>query len=570
MLRPIVILVLKGYDSTWRFFCLRDQSRLALHALPLTIVLVGVRYAFFPPFTVPYSVIALEYSAFLMAASGMRILRRVTYQGLIPATRSVNTLVVGNGSSLAGAIRHVELYNDVKLVGLVTDDSLLRGLRISGVPVLGSPESLPRLMASLGVDLVMIAGASFPGGGGIIEKVAQFGAQVRILPTVQDLVNGAVRVSRNVGVSEIAPRRSIHSAGVHPKVVNSLRNRTVLVTGAGGSIGSEIARQIVKLPISKLIIFDHDENSIFELNSQLQGINKTVISIVGDIRNQAAVRAAFMEHQPHVVLHAAAYKHVPVMESNCCEAVLNNVFGTRQLVEAAVEFRCERFVMISTDKAVRSASVMGATKRVAEMLVQQRAAEASCQGTSFACVRFGNVLGSRGSVVPIFLSQIAAGGPITITHEEMTRYFMTIPQAVQLVLQAATLASSGDIYELEMGDPVKIIDFANELVRLSGQRPGKDIEIKVVGIRPGEKLHEQLWFEDADVESTEFQHVLRVKAQTVSANFEFDLRQLEQLATDRSSNSVIQDFLQEMPIDYRQESQLELPPDPSSSSLLRT
>jgi FlaA1/EpsC-like NDP-sugar epimerase len=244
------------------------------------------------------------------------------------------------------------------------------------------------------------------------------------------------------------------------------------------------------------------------------------------------------------------------MESNCCEAVLNNILGTRQLVEAAIEFGCERFVMISTDKAVRPSSVMGATKRVAELLVQQRAVENLHHHTSFACVRFGNVLGSRGSVVPIFLRQIAAGGPVTITHEEMTRYFMTIPQAVQLVLQAASLASSGDVYMLDMGDPVKIIDLAKELIHLSGLRPGKDIEIKVVGVRPGEKLHEQLWLEDAKVTPTEFPYVLRVMARPVPAGFRRELEHLESLAMARSSNKTVREFLYELPINYRTEQAL--------------
>jgi FlaA1/EpsC-like NDP-sugar epimerase len=244
------------------------------------------------------------------------------------------------------------------------------------------------------------------------------------------------------------------------------------------------------------------------------------------------------------------------MESNCCEAVLNNVFGTRQLVEAAVEFCCERFVMISTDKAVRPVSVMGATKRVAEILVQQHANGNSRHNTNFACVRFGNVLGSRGSVVPIFLRQIEAGGPVTITHEEMTRYFMTIPQAVQLVLQAASLASAGDVYMLDMGDPVKIIDFAKELIQLSGLRPGKDIEIKVVGMRPGEKLHEQLWLDDSKVTATDFPYVFRVKGRPVPPDYEQKLEQLERLAASRSSNQTVQQFLRELPINYRTEQAL--------------
>jgi FlaA1/EpsC-like NDP-sugar epimerase len=555
MFRPMALLVGNGYDSTWRFFHLNDAVQLALLAFPVSLVVAVARWLALP-FGMPYSVIILEFGAFVLFAAGVRVTRRLTYQASRTAARKVNTLLVGDDSSLASAIRHVELFGDVKLVGFVSKDESLLGLRVGGIPMLGSPQSLPRLLASLGVELVIISGADSSAIGEIVAKATEFGVQVRILPTARDLVDGSVRVSRTVAIDQIAQKRFVKEAEAHPSVVDCLRRRTVLVTGAGGSIGSEIARQVAKLPIAKLVVLDQDENSIFELTGQLRDTGKVFVPFVGDIRDKAALRLAFSEYRPEVVLHAAAYKHVPVMESNCCEAVLNNILGTRQLVEAAIEFGCERFVMISTDKAVRPSSVMGATKRVAELLVQQRAVENLHHHTSFACVRFGNVLGSRGSVVPIFLRQIAAGGPVTITHEEMTRYFMTIPQAVQLVLQAASLASSGDVYMLDMGDPVKIIDLAKELIHLSGLRPGKDIEIKVVGVRPGEKLHEQLWLEDAKVTPTEFPYVLRVMARPVPAGFRRELEHLESLAMARSSNKTVREFLYELPINYRTEQAL--------------
>ena len=556
ILRPMALLACNGYDSTWRFFQLRDAVRLTLLALPVSIVVAVARWLAPRPLGMPYSVVILEFGAFVVFASGLRVTRRITYQASRPAARKVNTLLVGDDFSLASAIRHVELFGDVKLVGLVTEDEALHGLRVGGVPVLGAPQSLPRLLPSLGVELVIVSGAESSSIGEIVSKATEFGAQVRILPTARDLIDGSVRVSRTVVIDQVAHKGYAKEAEAHPSVVNCLHQRTVLVTGAGGSIGSEIARQVAKLPIAKLVVLDQDENSIFELTGQLRDTGKEFVPFVGDIRDKAALRMAFSEHRPEVVLHAAAYKHVPVMESNCCEAVLNNIFGTRQLVDAAVEFGCERFVMISTDKAVRPTSVMGATKRAAELLVQQRAAENSHHSTSFSCVRFGNVLGSRGSVVPIFLKQIEAGGPVTITHEEMTRYFMTIPQAVQLVLQAASLASSGDVYMLDMGDPVKIIDFAKELIQLSGFRPGKDIAIKVVGMRPGEKLHEQLWLEDSKITATDFPYVFRVKASPVPLDYQQKLEQLESLAASRSSNQIVQQYLHEMPISYRTEQAL--------------
>lgn len=354
--RPLTLLCLNGYDSTWRFFHLRDATRLILRALPLSALMAAARLL--APGSLglramPYSVVVLELGCFVMFASGLRTFRRITYEARLPSARHVPTLLVGDASSLASAIRHVELYSDVKLVGLVTEEATLFGLRLGGVPVLGSPQSLTRFMASRGVELVIVAGAELPGISDIVEKAAQFGVQVRILPSARDLLDGSVRVSRNVGIAEIASKHPGTRSEAHARVVGCMRERIALVTGAGGSIGSEIARQLAKLPIAKLVVLDHDENSIFELNGELQSTARQLVPIVGDIRDKAVLRKAFSEYRPEIVLHAAAYKHVPVMETNCCEAVLNNIVGTRHLVDTAIEFGCERFVMISTDKAVR-------------------------------------------------------------------------------------------------------------------------------------------------------------------------------------------------------------------------
>ncbi len=552
--RPVSHLLSGCYRTTWRFFHLKDAFRLALCAFPVSIAALVFRVVEAGGAAIPYSAIVIEYGAFLAFAASVRLLRRVTYEAVRPTvSRSFRTLLVGNDTSLASAIRHVEVYRDVNLVGLLSEEPDVVGLRIAGVSVLGTPASLPRLLTSMGVEVVILSGADLQCIGDVVSCATEFGAQVRILPSARDLIDGKVQVSRTVAIDQIAKRRQAMPQTPHPAVIDCLQGRTVLVSGAGGSIGSEIVRQISGLPVSRLVVLDHDENSIFELISQSNALAGKVefVPIVGDIRDRTIVHRTFSEHRPDVVLHAAAYKHVPIMEFNSCEAVLNNVCGTRELVDAAIEFGCERFVMISTDKAVRPSSVMGATKRVAEVLVQHRAAEAQRKhGTHFACVRFGNVMGSRGSVVPIFLKQIAAGGPVTITHEDMTRYFMTIPQAVQLVLQAATLASSGDVYMLDMGNPVKIIEFAKELIQLAGLRPGKDIEIKVVGIRPGEKLHEQLWSEDATVTRTEFPYVFRVKAPPLNHDFPKALDALEQTARTRQSHEAIYELLQHLPIDF--------------------
>ncbi len=385
----------------------------------------------------------------------------------------------------------------------------------------------------------------------ILRTAAYFDVPVFLLPSVSDLLRRKVRVSRSVEVEQVLQSHAEERLSSSPAVLQSFQSRTVLSTGAGGSIGSELLRQVSALHVERLIVLDQDENSIFELMHEAAGSELEIVPIVGSVADRELVRNTMREHRPDIVLHAAAYKHVSVMEADCAAAVRNNVCGTRELAEAALEFECERFVMISTDKAVQPSSVMGATKRVAEMLIQQHAA--AClgdeYGTQFACVRFGNVLGSRGSVIPIFLRQIAAGGPITLTHEEMTRYFMTIPQAVNLVLQAATLDSSGDIYMLDMGDPVKIIDLAREIIGLAGLTPGKDIEIKVVGERPGEKLHEQLWQDDATVRATAVPHVFRVQAEPVAANFSILLADLEHAAHHRNVDQILS-LLRELPIGY--------------------
>jgi len=315
------------------------------------------------------------------------------------------------------------------------------------------------------------------------------------------------------------------------------------------------------LPVSALVLLDRDENSIFEVSDNLaisaaaSHASAHIVPVVADIRDGDHLRIIFEKYRPHIVLHAAAYKHVPIMEGNACEAVLNNVTGTRLVARAALNFGAERFVMVSTDKAVRPSSVMGATKRIAEMLVSNQAHSqnrlADSDFTRVACVRFGNVVGSRGSVVPIFLRQIEAGGPVTITDEHMTRYFMTIPEAAQLVLQAASLASNGDIYMLDMGDPVKITDLARKLIELSGLRPGKDIEVHFVGSRPGEKITEQLWHHDAQVEPTEFPRVFAVKADALPECFDDALHALQEAALSRNESSVIEQ-LRGMPIGFTQ------------------
>jgi FlaA1/EpsC-like NDP-sugar epimerase len=380
----------------------------------------------------------------------------------------------------------------------------------------------------------------------------EFGIEARLLPSAAHVIGGDVRIFSNPK-AELAVKKTVQiTSEPHPAVVDAFRDRSILITGAGGSIGSELARRVSRLPVARIVLLDQDENSIFQIHGELStNSGVSLIPMVADIRDRERVHSVFRRYKPDVVLHAAAYKHVPVMEHNCSEAILNNVIGTRIMAETALEYRAERFLMISTDKAVNPTSVMGATKRMAELTVQYLAGRQRAREniTHCACVRFGNVMGSNGSVVPIFLRQIAAGGPITITHEEMTRYFMTIPSAVELVLQATTLGSKGEIFMLDMGDEVKITTLARRLIEMSGLRPGHDIEVRFVGPRLGEKLHEQLWSDSASVEETPFRSVLRVTPPLPPSSFAEQIATLEAAALTRDDN-LAREMLMEMPIDY--------------------
>jgi FlaA1/EpsC-like NDP-sugar epimerase len=546
------------YNAIWRYFSLTDATRIVWASMPAAVLLLVFRYILFRKYSlssVPVSVIVLETCIFLTCVGGVRVARRMTFEGnLRTGVVRKRTLLVGSPDSLAGTLRQVSVYPDANVVGMLSPDRKAHGLRIGGFAVVDEPAALPELLVSRSVDLVLIADASLDSIGAMVATASEFGAEVRLMPSAADIVRGDVRVSILPKVDEtLIDRAVVAEAEVDPRVIEAFRDRTVLVTGAGGSIGSELSRQVSALAIRKIVLFDQDENSIFEISGELTARNSSaeIVPVVGDICNRERLRAVFNRYRPDVVLHAAAYKHVPVMEANCSEAVLNNVFGTREVVDAAIEYGAERFLMISTDKAVHPTCVMGATKRVAELLVQNRSgADGREVKTRCACVRFGNVVGSRGSVVPIFLRQIAAGGPVTITDEEMTRYFMTIPEAVQLVIQATTLGSSGDVYMLDMGNPVKITDLARKLIVMSGLQPGKDIEIRFVGTRPGEKIHEELWYGDSQVAETTFARVSRIKPNQREQFREADLDVLEQAARAREDEAV-RALLHKLPITYR-------------------
>ena len=532
VLRPLCLLVAGAYKGIWRHFNLDDGLLFALGAFPPTAVAFLLRLIWPSPIRtagLPLTVIVADYGVFLLLGMGVRSLRRFLYEASLKGGKRKRTLLVGSEEGLAAGLRQAPLNPNLFITGLLTSDARLYGSRISGFDVLGDVTSLPKQLVAHEIDLVLISDADPQTIGGVVEMAMHFGVEVRLLPSAAKIISGDMRVSARPQ-PELAVKQPIAvTEQHHASVTEAYGGRSVLITGAGGSIGSELARQVSQLPVSRLVLLDQDENAMFRINGELTGrTNGNLFAVVGDIRDRNLIKSTFLTHKPQIVLHAAAYKHVPVMEDNCAEAVLNNVFGTRNIAETALDFGAERFLMVSTDKAVNPSSMMGATKRMAELLVQHMAAkQENGHVTRCACVRFGNVLGSAGSVVPIFLQQIANGGPVTITDAEMTRYFMTIPEAVHLILQASTIGSNGDIYMLDMGDAVKITELATRLIEMSGLRPGHDIEIKFVGTRPGEKLHEQLWTDATQVTPTSFPRILTAQPPPPTDDFDTHVQSLE-------------------------------------------
>lgn len=425
-------------------------------------------------------------------------------------------LIMGAGDAGAMIVRELQRnpFLGMEAIGFLDDDLAKHDVRIHGVPVMGNRNDIPELAREYKVKQVIIAMPTAPGKTirEIVRICEQAGVETKLIPGIYELIGGTVSINqlRNVQIEDLLRRAPVQT---DTQAVGSLiKGRKVLVTGAGGSIGSELCRQIAAFDPAELILLGHGENSIFEIHNELLKRIINVKPVIADIRFKERVEAIICEEKPHIIFHAAAHKHVPLMEWNPSEAITNNVLGTSNMLDAAVKANVERFIMISTDKAVNPSSLMGASKRVAEFLVHRAATSYSpiqmtepegsldkskeFQGSArrkFCAVRFGNVLGSRGSVVLTFKQQIAAGGPITITDPEMRRYFMTIPEAVQLVLQASVLGTGGEVFVLDMGEPIKIVDLATDLIQLSGFEVGRDIDIVFTGKRPGEKLFEELF-----------------------------------------------------------------------------
>lgn len=504
------LLLHRFYRQAWQYASIREilmvlsattAGTITLYATNLLLPLDGFTTR------VPRSIFVIEWFLAVSFLGGSRFLIRLRHDNNRPNENPAHEfragdgkdhggkrlLIVGAGDAGAVAMREINHATTWRVVGFIDDDPKKHGSRIAGIPVLGGRERIPATVESEQVDEILIAmpSASRETMREIVSLAQRTSRPIRTLPALHELIEGRVRVNqiREVQIEDLLGREPVH---IDLKTVAEyLDGQIVLVTGAGGSIGSELCRQVARFSPKRLILLGHGENSVFEIEMELRTTFPLLAfdAIVADIQDSEKIRRIFAYYHPAVVFHAAAHKHVPLMERHPDEAAKNNVFGTLNVALAARDYGARKFVLISTDKAVNPVSVMGMTKRIAEMLIQSMNGGGQ---TEFMAVRFGNVLGSRGSVVPIFKRQIARGGPVTITHPEMTRYFMTIPEAVQLVIQAGALGRGHEVYVLDMGEPVKILDLAYNLIRLSGFEPGVDIKVEFTGIRPGEKLYEEL------------------------------------------------------------------------------
>lgn len=459
----------------------------------------------------------------------------------------VNTLIIGAGDAGATIAREIERYHkrSRKVIGFIDDDESKFNRLMGGVRILGNRHDIPSIVKENKVKEIIIAMPSVTRNEirNIMEICSPLKCKVNTLPGMYQLLDDEVLVSHlhPVSIEDLLERDEVRLD--MDIVEHYIRDKVVLVTGAGGSIGSEICRQIMRVGPKQLLLLGHGENSIYLINQELKNIYKDgpIIPIIADIRDKQQLDQIFTQYNPQVVFHAAAHKHVPLMEIQPMAAVLNNIYGTRNVADVAGRHGVERFVMISTDKAVNPTSVMGATKRVAEKVIISMN---DTYDTKYITVRFGNVLGSRGSVIPLFKKQIEAGGPVTVTDPEMTRYFMTIPEASQLVLQAGAMGKGGEVFLLDMGEPVKIIDLARNMIRLSGLEPDKDIHIKITGLRPGEKKYEELLTSEEGTNRTNHTKIFEAALDTVDRDWLIDkIATFDSCETDMDVIGVLQDII---------------------------
>ena len=506
---------LSMFQGWWKYVSLYDVVTLVRALVAASGVWLAVNVLLIAPAGFPRSIYILDFVLCLMLIGGARgslRLFRETVANRIGQSDKIPVLIAGAGDTGEALMREITRNRNLsyRAVGFLDDDPYKMGLRVHGIRVLGPMDAMPAMVDKHGIREVIIAipSADRKEIRRVVDLARRSQVKARIVPAFEAVVEGKVSVTqlREVAITDLLGRSPVRLNT--ESIGRFLEGRRVMVTGAGGSIGSEICRQVLRFNPESLIMVDCAETPLFLIHRELREKHEEILRpVIADVASEGRMKAVFEENQPDVVLHAAAYKHVPLMEIHPSEAVRNNVGGTRIVAELANRFEINAFVLISTDKAVNPTSVMGATKRAAELTVREQSRKS--ESTSFCAVRFGNVLGSNGSVIPIFRDQISEGGPVTVTHPEMTRYFMTIPEATQLVLQAASF-TSGDLFILDMGEPVKIIDLARDMIRLSGYTE-EEIPIKISGIRPGEKLFEELTLDKENVERTDHKKIFAGK-----------------------------------------------------------
>ena len=513
------------YRGVWRFASMPDLVRILKATLTGVAVVATVIFIFTRLQGIPRSVFVLDAILLVLLLGGPRFVYRWIRDRRLYGKEVKNVLIVGAGK--AGEMLVRDLLRDsmqaYRPVAFVDDDPAKLGKEVHGVRVAGACDDLTGLAISFDAQLILIAlpSANSRQMQRVVGLCEATGQPFRVLPRMKDMVAGQVSVKelREVKIDDLLGRESVSLDWT--AITRGVQGNTILVTGGGGSIGSELCRQVARLKPEHLVVYEQSEFNLYSIELELRRVfpNLKLTVLLGDICDPVAVEKMLRTHRPAVILHAAAYKHVPMLEHQLRVAVKNNVLGTRNLASFAERYGCSTFVMISTDKAVNPANIMGMTKRVAEIYCQNLNARAS---THFITVRFGNVLGSAGSVIPLFKKQIAAGGPVTVTHPEITRYFMTIPEAAQLILQAGTMGQGGEIFVLDMGEPVKISYLAEQLILLSGKKPGEDIEVSYIGLRPGEKLYEELFHESEKLAGTTHPKILLANSRSM------DFARLEQ------------------------------------------
>ena len=509
----LIFYIFKQYKSIWT---LAGINEIVNGVIAVTLGgVVSVLISLISKERIPLMVTLLAGIMILILCNGVRVAWRILRRAIMYNEASnpedlKRVLIIGAGSGGALVSNEYKKFPQLKrkVVAFIDDDRQKLGTYVNGVKVYGNREDIIRVAKEKKVDEIIIAIASIKDQvlKELIEKCTEAKIAVKIMPGVAEMIDGKFSINkiRDIDVEDLLGRETIKLD--HDGIADYLEGKTVLVTGGGGSIGSELCRQISKFKPKQLIIFDIYENNAYDIQNELKRIypDLNLVTLIGSVRDRQRLRQIYTRYNPNVVFHAAAHKHVPLMEISPEEAIKNNVVGTFNTAEFANSYGVEKFVLISTDKAVNPTNIMGATKRMCEMIVQ---AFNKVSDTEFVAVRFGNVLGSNGSVIPLFKKQIAAGGPVTLTHKEITRYFMTIPEASQLVLQAGAYAEGGEIFVLDMGKPVKIYDLAENLIKLSGYEPHRDIKIEVTGLRPGEKLYEELLMNEEGLTETKHEKI---------------------------------------------------------------